>query len=252
MADKQLQARAQPYQTLIGQTEQKYGIPPGLMGGLMAQESAFDPDVISGKRKSTAGAIGIAQFMPKTAKQFGIDPTDPNQAIPASGAYLSQLQKKYGNWPDAMRAYNWGPGNLDAYLKYGKGAKGQAIPQETREYPGKVLARSAALTGRALTDVSLADNDGTAVVASPTGKGPKAAFFKVGDTPAQVLIGETAEEAGRITKIQNSDMADTQKDSFYALLAQLSPVVDNVRAKPLVDTNEDYLDDLIATVFDAA
>ena len=251
MADKQLQARAQPYQTLISSTEQRFGIPPGLVGGLLAQESNFDPAVIAGNLKSSAGAIGIAQFMPKTAKQFGIDPKDPSQAIPAAGAYLSQLQKKYGNWPDAMRAYNWGPGNLDAYLKYGKGANGKPIPQETREYPGRVLSRSAALTGRALTDVSLADNDGTALVASPTGKGPKAAYFKVGDTQS-VLIGETPEEANRITQIQNSDMPDDKKDSFYSLLAQLTPVVDNIKAKPLVDVDESFLDDLIGQVFDAA
>ena len=174
MADKQLQARAQPYLPLITQTEQQYGIPPGLIGGLLAQESGnFDPEVISGKRKSSAGAVGVAQFMPKTAKQFGIDAKDPTQAIPAAGLYLSQLEKKYNNWPDAMRAYNWGPGNLDAYLKYGKGANGQPIPAETREYPGKVLARSAALTGRALTDVSLPEGDGTALIADNNGKGLK-------------------------------------------------------------------------------
>ncbi len=251
MADKQLLARAQPYQALILQTEQKNGIPPGLMIGLLAQESNFDPDVITGKRKSAAGAVGIAQFMPKTAKSFGIDPLDPAQAIAASGTYLSQLQKKYGTWPDAMRAYNWGPGNYDAYLKYGKGAKGQPIPAETKEYPGKVLARSAAATGRALTDVSLAESDGTALVASPTGRGPKAAYVKIGDAK-QVIVGETPDEERRIGKIQASDMAEDKKDSFYALLAQLSPVVDAQHGKPLVDMDEDYLDDMIEQVFDAA
>lgn len=250
--DKQLLARAKPYQALIAQTEQSKGIPAGLLLGLTGWESAgFDPAVINGTRKSKAGAIGIGQFMPKTAKQFGIDPTNAEQSIVASGEYLTQLQKKYGNWPDALRAYNWGPGNLDAYLKYGKGAKGQVIPDETKNYPGQVLARSAALTGRALTDVSLPESDGMALVASPTGKGPKAAYFKVGDK-TQVMVGETADEERRIAEIESSDMDDARKGSFYSLLAQLTPVTGAQKGKPLIDMDENYLDDLIEQVFDAA
>lgn len=251
MADKQLQARVKPYAATIAAVESQNGIPPGLLTGLLAQESDFDPAVISGQRKSKAGAQGVAQFMPKTAKSFGIDPLDPSQAINASGQYLSKLKNKYGTWPDAMRAYNWGPGNYDAYLKYGKGAKGQPIPQEAKEYPGRVLAKAAAVTGRALTDVSLPDSDGNVVMASPAGKGPKAATFKVGDS-RHTMIAETPDEEARIASIQNSDMPDEKKDAFYSLFAQLSPVATDQKSKPLVDTNENHLDDMIESIFDAA
>jgi len=115
------------------EVESQYGIPHNLLVGLLKTESAFNKDVISGKRKSSAGAIGIAQFMPNTAKEFGIDPTNPIQSIEAAGKYLSNNYKKLGDWDDTLRSYNMGLGGVQKW-KAGR----RNLPKETQEYVGKV------------------------------------------------------------------------------------------------------------------
>lgn len=82
--------------------------------------------------RSKAGALGIAQFMPATAKQYGIDPTDPKQAIPAMVKHFGYLEDKFGDPKLAMAAYNWGEGNVKKWLK--QGADPRKLPQETRQY----------------------------------------------------------------------------------------------------------------------
>jgi Transglycosylase SLT domain len=62
---------------------------------------------------SPAGAIGVMQLMPGTAAGLGVDPYDEQQNRAAGESYLQQLFDKYGNWDDALAAYNWGPGNVD-------------------------------------------------------------------------------------------------------------------------------------------
>ena len=92
-------------------------------GGLGNPESA----------RSKAGAMGIAQFMPATAKQYGIDPMDMNQALPAAAKMTSNLLKHYGGDQKlAAMAYNWGQGNVDKWLS--SGADPSKVPGETRGY----------------------------------------------------------------------------------------------------------------------
>ena len=59
--------------------------------------------------------MGIAQFMPGTAKEYGINPYDPAQAIPAAAQYLRKGYDKYKNWDKALAAYNAGFGAVDKY-----------------------------------------------------------------------------------------------------------------------------------------
>lgn len=118
--------------------EEQYGIPRGLFVGLLEQESAWRPEVISGKKKSRAGAQGIAQFMPATAADEGIDPLNPDEAIPAGAAYLARMYKSTGSWTGALTAYNWGIGNYNKWLK----GERKAQPKEAREYAGKVQKRA--------------------------------------------------------------------------------------------------------------
>ena len=92
---------------------------------LLYQESGFRPGVIS-----SAGALGIAQFMPDTAADRGLDnPFDPLQAIPESARLLRDLSRKYGNLGLAAAAYNAGPKRVEDWL-----AKKGKLPQETRHY----------------------------------------------------------------------------------------------------------------------
>lgn len=79
------------YDPLIQQAAAEAGVDPNLLRAVLWQESRFAPDVVSGKRRSSAGAIGIAQFLPDTATAMGVtDPTDPKQAIPGAARYLRQ------------------------------------------------------------------------------------------------------------------------------------------------------------------
>lgn len=116
---------------------QEYGVDPNIVRAVVMQESGGRHDVIS-----PAGAIGYGQLMPDTAKGLGVDPYDPEQNIKGTVMYLGQMRDRYdGNWDRALYAYNWGPGNMDAYLKTGKGLDGRPMPSETLNYVPGVRGR---------------------------------------------------------------------------------------------------------------
>jgi Transglycosylase SLT domain len=92
-------------------------------GGLKDRANAVSP----------AGAIGVMQLMPGTAKDLGVkNPYDPEQNIEGGVKYLAQLQRKYHDPKLAAIAYNWGPGNTDKWLA--SGADISRLPRETRGY----------------------------------------------------------------------------------------------------------------------
>jgi soluble lytic murein transglycosylase-like protein len=99
---------------------------------VLYQESRFRDDIISGRTRSSAGAIGIAQFMPGTARDLGIDPLNVDQAIAGAARYLRMQLDNFGDWTRALAAYNWGPGNVQR-----RGL--DRAPAETREYVKAVL-----------------------------------------------------------------------------------------------------------------
>lgn len=82
----------------------RYGIDPEMFLRLIQQESRFRPDEVSPK-----GAIGLGQLMPATAKELGVDPTDPLQNLEGAAKYLSQQFKRFGSPELALAAYNAGP-----------------------------------------------------------------------------------------------------------------------------------------------
>lgn len=96
------------YRKVAAAAARKYGIDPNIFLRQINQESGFNPNA-----RSSAGAIGIAQFMPATARGFGIDPTDPNQALDAAAKMDAQNLKKYGSYEAMLSAYN--SGRPDAY-----------------------------------------------------------------------------------------------------------------------------------------
>ena len=116
------------YQSLFDAAGAKYGISPALLASVARAESNFNPNATS-----SAGAVGLMQFMPTTAAGMGIDPTDPAQAIDGAARYLSTQIRNFGSVDLAVAAYNAGPG---AVRKYG------GIPPftETRNYVAKVMA----------------------------------------------------------------------------------------------------------------
>lgn len=126
-----LPTRATPYADQIAQSSAQYGLPDNLLAALLNQESGFKPDVIDGRRSSSAGAQGIAQFMPATSADLGIDPLNPAEAIPGAAKYLRSLYDQVGTWAAALAAYNWGVGNVKR-----KGIA--AAPAETRNYVASI------------------------------------------------------------------------------------------------------------------
>ena len=113
---------------------QAYNLPVGFFMRLIWQESNFKPQTVS-----RAGAQGIAQFMPGTAAEMGLDdPFDPMQALPVSARFLHNLHEKFGNHGLAAAAYNAGPRRVASWL-----TKRTNLPSETRAYVLTVTGRPA-------------------------------------------------------------------------------------------------------------
>jgi hypothetical protein len=91
-----------------------------------------------GPMVSKAGAKGVMQFMDPTARQYGVDVNDPKSSIDGAGKMMSYLLKKYGgDYRLAVGAYNWGEGNVDAWIK--DGGDPAKVPRETMDYVRSVV-----------------------------------------------------------------------------------------------------------------
>lgn len=91
--------------------EAKYKIPPGLLGALVRAESGGQTNIRSG-----AGAIGLTQLMPMTARGLGVNPNDPRQNLEGGAKYLAQQLRTFnGDVNKALAAYNAGPGAVKKY-----------------------------------------------------------------------------------------------------------------------------------------
>lgn len=103
-------------------------ITPDVINAVIKTESNNNPNAVSPR-----GAQGLAQFMPATSKELGINPFDPEQARGGAAKYLNWLVGQTGSLRDALAAYNWGIGNVK---KYGTGS----LPKETSNYVDKIMA----------------------------------------------------------------------------------------------------------------
>jgi hypothetical protein len=110
------------------------GLPVPFFANLIWQESRLKLDSVS-----RVGALGIAQFMPKVAREVGLDnPFDPRQAIPASARFLNALRQHFGNLGFVAAAYNAGTHRVAEWLD-----RQRALPRETQTYVVRVTGRSA-------------------------------------------------------------------------------------------------------------
>jgi hypothetical protein len=144
-----------PYAPYADQAANAFGIPTQIFQSLIQTESSWNPQAIS-----SAGAIGLTQLMPGTAAGIGVDPHDPLQNVAGGAKYLSTQYTKFGNWSDALAAYNGGPGNVS-------GSAEQA-------YAAKVLQGAAAL-GYAPT----ASTGAAASASSPAGTAAAPGWFSL-------------------------------------------------------------------------
>jgi hypothetical protein len=109
---------------------------------LLFQESRGDPNAVN----EDSGAAGIAQIMPATALKpgFGIKPItlkqrfDPKIAVPFARKYMNAMLDRFdGNLATSLAAYNWGPGNVDKWVK--SGSTFGRLPGETQNYVARIL-----------------------------------------------------------------------------------------------------------------
>jgi len=123
------------WEPLINNYSKKYGVDPDLVKAVIYAESGGDPNA-----RSQAGAVGLMQLMPDTAKQYGVTRlSDPEQNIKAGVQHLAHLLKLYhGNKTLAVAAYNAGEGNVHGRVP--------AFP-ETQAYVERVMGRYRKLRG---------------------------------------------------------------------------------------------------------
>ena len=110
---------------------EKYKLDPSLIKHVMFKETGGLKDRAGAV--SPAGAMGVMQLMPATARELGVkDPFDPVQNIEGGIKYLAKMQRKYDDPKLAAIAYNWGPGRTDRWLA--QGGDFAKLPKETQGY----------------------------------------------------------------------------------------------------------------------
>jgi hypothetical protein len=114
---------AADYRKIARQKARKYRVPEAVFLRQIKQESGFNPNA-----RSPAGATGIAQIMPATARGWGVNPNDPVASLEAAAKNMGRYIKAYG-LEGALRAYNAGPGAIEK-------SKGYA---ETNNYVQRIL-----------------------------------------------------------------------------------------------------------------
>lgn len=124
----------------ISAREAAAGLPSGLVKSVIMQESGGDTYRNGKLLTSPAGAQGLGQFMPATAKQYKVNVTNEASSISGVIAYLSDLFKRFGGDVEkTIMAYNAGPGNVDSGKAYGF--------KETRNYRNKIKGYMAGQSG---------------------------------------------------------------------------------------------------------
>lgn len=119
--------------------------PPSLVKAVMQVESGGKQEAVSSK-----GARGLMQLMPATARDLGVDASNPKENVEGGSRYLAQQLEEFGSKELALAAYNWGPGNVKRAMAKVR-AEGKRptwdnikqyvkVPKETREYVNKVLS----------------------------------------------------------------------------------------------------------------
>jgi hypothetical protein len=128
-----------PYASLFTAAGAKHGVSPALLAAVAKIESGYNPGAVS-----PAGAQGLMQIMPGTARGLGVNPLNPAEAVDGAARLLKRNLKDFGSLPLALAAYNAGGG---AVRKYG------GIPPyaETQNYVKKVQAEYARISAKEIS-----------------------------------------------------------------------------------------------------
>jgi hypothetical protein len=116
------------WQNQIVVSAARWGISPAVLAAQLDAESSFNPHAVS-----AAGAVGIAQFLPSTARSLGVNPYNPSAAIDGMAQLDAKYVKEFGSIDLALAAYNAGPAAV---------SKSNGVPAyaETQNYVKKILA----------------------------------------------------------------------------------------------------------------
>ncbi len=117
------------FSPLVHEASQRWGVSPALVHAVITAESNYDPEALS-----RAGAMGLMQLMPGTARRFGVaDPWDPEQNVHGGVRYLRELLDRFQNLKLALAAYNAGEGAVEQH--------GNQVPpyEETQTYVQRVM-----------------------------------------------------------------------------------------------------------------
>ena len=264
------EAEKKGYIAAMQNAERKYGIPQGYLVGLAEQESAFDPAVINGSRKSKVGAVGLMQFMPATSKELGINPLDPFEAIDGSAKYLAQLYKSTRSWKGALTSYNWGIGNYNKFLK---GTR-KDIPDEAANYAKGVINKASKFGGGdealpvASSDPMLSMQTPQSMPFQQGGNGEPIAYQEpVGGADPQSLpsLGQPSNLDSVVVQTPDGEMevlpeSDEERslvqdlsgsgDMLLQQVPELLKARDSLKQKPLLAGSSDSLDKLLGEIVD--
>lgn len=205
---------------LIETNALRHGVPRDFFARLIWKESRFDADAVS-----PAGAEGIAQFMPGTAKLRGLaDPFDVEQAIAASAAYLAELKIGFGNLGLAAAAYNAGENRVSRWL-----SSGGFLPLETEDYVLDIMGEPAdnfsdAAYAGTVHPLNKAKSFSEACRELPVRQAATIAMATIHTKPWGVQVAGNFRRAAAIRQWQR------QKARFSALLGDHDPVVSRVRS----------------------
>lgn len=114
----------------------RHGVDPRLAVEVAIAESNLNQAAVS-----SAGAIGVMQLMPATARGLGVDPRNLEQNIEGGVRLLRQLLSQFRERAQALAAYNWGPDRVTRAVRQWAGDWLDHAPAETRNYVQKILTR---------------------------------------------------------------------------------------------------------------
>ncbi|MFA3056137.1 tape measure protein [Acinetobacter pittii] len=169
----------------ISEKAKAAGVPQGLIEGMIMQESRGDTYRKGRLLTSPFGAQGLAQFMPATAKQYGVDVRSEESSVNGMIKYVSDLLKQFsGDVNKAIMAYNAGPGNV-------RSGKADGF-KETKQYLANVKSYTAGANGFKEGDISSTEFDKRLDDST-----------KMAEEQAKLRLQLENEVANQVTKIRN-------------------------------------------------